>query len=503
MRLIAALCLALGLGATPALAGPADNSLNFPSLRQIDTLDEYYNAQAEITVLTDTIYDRLLYRDPFSLELRPALATAWRMVDDRTIEFTLRQGVRFHNGDAFTADDVVYTVAFAKNPENRVQLAASRFGYLDRAEAVDAHTVRIHLTAPNPSALERLSQTLPILPAGYHARVGRDAFGQRPVGTGPYRVAQFTPGGQVVLERNADYFEAAWGRPRLARINVLPIYEIQTQVAEMMAGRVDLMWRVPPDIAERMGRVPQLHAVSGRSLRTFFFSMDAMGRAGPSPLQDIRVRRAVSHAINREAIARNLVRGAAEVIHAICHPRQFGCSQDVARYAYDPARARALLAEAGLAGAVRFQLHAFGPENRPIIEAVIGDLRQVGIQVDLQFAELGAWIQRFQGGRANSAIVAWASGNIFDTGAFVTNFFTETPGDYARNPAVVAAFRAADQTADPDARRALFREGLHRIADQAYVLPMFIFSTFYVHRDRLDFVPPEDGAVHLYRLGWR
>lgn len=501
VRLAAVSALALA-AASPALAGKADDTLNFAIPREVSTLDEYYNLQAEVTLLTNHIYSHLLWRDPYTLEIKPGLATDWRWIDDTTLEFDLREGVTFHNGEVFNADDVVYTVEFALSPEANTANASTRYGHIASAEKVDDYTVRLHMTGLTPTAVERAATLMPILPNDYHAAVGAERFGREPVGTGPYRVVSFEQGGRIELERFENAYEAAWGKARIGRINILPVTDPQAQVAELITGGLDILWRVVPDQAERLEPLPGISTASSPALRTFFIQMDASGRAGESPLTDRRVRQAINHAINRESIVRNLVKGAAFPIYTACNPQQFGCTTDVQEYPYDPGRARALLAEAGHPDGVTLELSTFGPENRPVIEAVIGDLAAVGITVNLDFRELGAWIPKFQGGEAQMALLAWASYGLYDASGFVGNFFLETPGDYSRDPELVEWFTAAQQTIDTAEREALYARGLQKIAAEAYVAPLYVFSTFYAHRDELAFTPPQDGVLYLYLLDW-
>src|SRR5499427_3192389 len=142
--------------AAPALAAKRDNSIRVASYQQADIIDPYFNTSLITTILAHQIWDTLVYRDPRTDEFRGGLADSWRRLDDRTIEFKLRQGIRFHNGAAFDADDVVATLDFVTKPENKV-IRRAETAWIDHAEKVDAYTVRLITRQPFPAALEMLA----------------------------------------------------------------------------------------------------------------------------------------------------------------------------------------------------------------------------------------------------------------------------------------------------------------------------------------------------------
>src|SRR5260221_1627454 len=140
------------------------NALTWGFTTDIETLDPYGTSKRSVQLVIRNVLEHLLYRDPFSGEAKPALATQWSWVDDKTIECTLRQGVTFHDKQPFDADDVVYTVQHVKNPAQQIAFGQADYGFINRAEKVGPYSVRLILNAPTPSAIDRLTQTLFILP---------------------------------------------------------------------------------------------------------------------------------------------------------------------------------------------------------------------------------------------------------------------------------------------------------------------------------------------------
>src|SRR4030081_615271 len=209
--------------AAPALAQKSADTLRITWLDAIPNVDPYYNLQRTGMVVAFHAFDCLVYRDPGTMEITPALATSWKQVDATTIDFTLREGVTFHNGDPFTADDVVYTINSIIH-DKRVATPAYYTSYAS-AEKIDDFHVRLKLTGVSPAVMEYLSMVTPIWPKAYREKVGADAYAQAPVGTGPYRITKVDGTTQIDLERYDGYYaDSPKGRPaiRYIRIHEVP-----------------------------------------------------------------------------------------------------------------------------------------------------------------------------------------------------------------------------------------------------------------------------------------
>lgn len=501
MRRLAAACLSALLAcAPPAFAGKADDTLNVGFRLQLQSLDVYYSPGREGFLLGFWLYDALVFRDAETMQFRPALATAWRQVDDLTLEFDIRQGVKFHDGSTMTADDVVHTLSFAADPANRV-FNRSSTAWIASVEKTGPWTVRIRGSSVMPIALEELAK-LPIYPAAYYSQVGREGMGRRPIGTGPWR-GEVGPGGTVVFTRFDDHYaESPKGRPAIRRMVYRTIPDVNTQVAELMTGGLDWAYYIPDDQAERLRRVPTLRVVNAETFRVAFLTMDAAGLTNPqTPLRDLRVRQAIAHAIDRETLTRSLVGGSARVIHSACYPPQFGCTEEVRRYPFDLARARALMAEAGQSGGFELDIYAY--RSRPVAEAIINYLRAIGIRANLRWLQYPAVIQKRRENEAPLVVDDWGSGSVNDVAAFLPFFFTGTGEDQARDAELTAAVNRGGATNDPEARRAAYAEALRRIADQAYWVPLFTMPVNYVHGANLEIPITADEIPQFWRARWR
>jgi peptide/nickel transport system substrate-binding protein len=310
-----------------------------------------------------------------------------------------------------------------------------------------------------------------------------------------------TPGKQIVLEKNTDYFGGAKGQPSIGKLVFRRIGEFNTQVAELVTGGLDWIWRVPPDAAKKLERQKGLTVLSAETMRFGYVNMDAAGRSGQTPMTDLRVRRAVNHAINREAIRSSLIGGESRIIHVPCFPSQFGCiDKSATRYDYDPKKARALLAEAGHANGFDIDFYAY--RERPVAEAIVGDLRAVGIKANLVYMQQGALLEKRRAGSVPINFGAWGSSSLNDITASVGNFFTHTGEDYSRDPEVLRLMNEGNTT-DEAKRKEVYEKALARIAEQAYWVPLFSYSTFFAYTSDLDFKADEDEVPRFFRAKWK
>ena len=487
------------LSGQPALAGKSDDTVNVGFRLQLQSLDSYYSPGREGLLLSFWVWDALVYRDSSTFEMKPLLASSWKHIDDRTLEFVIRPGIKFHDGSTLTVKDVVFTLNFVSKPENKVFNQAA-VAWIESATATGPNTVRVRAKQVAPLALAYL-MSVPIYPADYYQRVGREGMAAKPIGSGPF-TAQPGPDNSVIFTRFDDYFAASpKGKAGVRRMIYRAIPEINTQVAELISGRLDWAYYVPDDQAERLRRLPNLRVAQGESFRVAYLTMDAAGKAAAdSPLKDLSVRRAIAHAIDREGLVKNLMLGS-QLIHTPCYPKQFGCGQDVTKYSYDPARARSLMAEAGRAGGFSVDIYAF--RNRQVAEAIIGNLRAVGITGNLRWAQYPAVVQKRRSNETPMVVDDWGSNSIDDVGAILPVFFNGGPDDYAMDPAVTAMLARGGGTTDRATRQAAYAEALKRIADQAYVVPLFTMPITYVFNAGLDIPVPNDEIPEFWRARWK
>ena len=492
---------ALSLSASGAFADKSDDTLRVAFTKELESVDSYFNSAREGVVLQRAIWDGLIYRDPATNEYVGNLATSWEWIDDTTLELKLREGVTFHNGEPFNADDVVYTVNFVADETNGA-VTQNNVNWMERAEKIDDHTVRIHTKAPYPAAIEYLSGPVSMYPDEYYAEVGPTGMGTAPIGTGPYKVVSVDPGKHFVLEANPDYHDGPKGQPEIGKIDIRTIPEVNTQLAELFNGTLDLIWQVPSDQAERIEQMGDFVVSNESTMRVGYLAMDAAGRSGAdNPFTDLKVRQAVNHALDRDTLVNALLKGKSTPIHTACFPSQFGCVQDVTEYEYDPEKAKELLAEAGYPDGFKTEFYAY--RDREYAEAIASYLNAVGIQTDFKMLQYSALRDLNMKGEVPISFQTWGSFSVNDASAMVSQFFKHGELDDARDDEVLADLDIADSSTDPAVRKEHYALALQRIADQAYWAPMFSYNTNYVFTDEVSYTPTADEVLRFHEMSWK
>lgn len=487
---------------TNALADKASNTVKFAYDQAPENVDPYFNNVRIGVIIGQHVWDTLVYRDPNTNEYKGQLATAWRQIDDRTLEFDLRQGVKFHNGEEFDADDVVYTLNFIANPDNKV-ITQNNVSWIEKAEKVDKYKVRVTTKKVFPAAIEYLAGPVIIHPNEYYAKVGSQGQNAKPVGSGPYKVTSYVPGKSITLEKNPDYFkDSPKPEAKIAKVDIRFIPDRQTQVAEVVSNGIDLIMHVPKDQAEQLEAVPSLQVVSGETMRIVFLQMETRDGAPSKALQDERVRRAINHAIDRDTLVKEVVGAGSRVINTICFPSQFGCTDEGAtRYAYDPVKAKKLLAEAGYPNGLTLDIVAYRERNQT--EAIIGYLQAVGIKTNLNFLQYAAMRDTVAGKKSMLSHQTWGSFSVNDVSASTPNFFAFKSEDVTQDPEIRDLLIKGDNSVDPATRKEAYKKALTLVSERAYTVPLYSLPVYYVATSDLNFKVYPDEMPRFWEMTWK
>jgi peptide/nickel transport system substrate-binding protein len=433
--------------AVPPAEAPAEpTELRIGISVDVESMDPFFVNQAAGWSVVHAMFDHLIERN-FDGDIVPGLALSWTVVGTSTLEFTLRQGVTFHNGEPFNADSVKFSVERMLAEEEAPN--RGKFTAIDSAEIVDDYTVQLHLNRPDGTLFDSLTSRLAMLPPKYFQEVGTEGFAQAPVGTGPFRFVEWVPDDHVTLEANKDYWEGGYkGLPEVDTVTFRPIPETATRMAELQTGGVDIVQDVPIDQmdnleAEGLVVVPD----EAYQLQYVFFIADDESL----PTHDVRVRRALNYAVDVDAIIENLLAGLGSRIASPIGPGYLGYNPDVQPYPYDPDKARELLAEAGYADGFDATLDMTAAEHNDVIDAVTGYLADVGVNVTIQEFELGQFNQNWMD-HAQSMLWAARWGNTPDPQSI--ELFASCNGWITRycNEDVTAHLEAARDTLDQKQR---------------------------------------------------
>ncbi len=361
---------------TVALTG-APNSLT-PGLGDDQNSD---NAASQL-------FDSLVYLNPDG-ELEPALAESWDISDEGTeYTFKLREGVTFHNGEVFNADDVVASWEFGKSD---VTKWAQDWEKAENVEKVDDYTVLITTAAPDPLLLKTIAISWSMLPNEYMAEVGLEGFNEQPIGTGPFVFQEWMRGDHITLTANPDYWRE--GYPKVETLIFRPIPESATRAAAIQTGEVDIAPRLSADQAKSL--VGQDVKVLKYPLwRVYYVAFNNLTSGVGLPTEDAKVRQAMNYAVDVQTIIDSILEGYGKPSASYAAATGELGYGAVEPFGYDPEKAKQLLAEAGFAEG--FEIGMACPIGayshfEEICQAIAGYLGDVGITVELELMESGQY----------------------------------------------------------------------------------------------------------------
>jgi len=380
---IAALLLAVQ--ASTARGQPAQITIAPPA--EATTMDPGRSTQVLTVNYFVNLYDTLTRWDG-ALRLQPGLATSWRNVSDTTWEFTLRQGVKFHDGAPFTAEDVKATLERNLVPGKTVVQAG--FATIESVHVVTPTTVRIVTKKPDPLLLVRVAQMgAQILPARLTTEEGVKELARRPVGTGAYRLVEWVKDERLVMEANRDWWGWEGRPPAIERVVWKPIPDDFPRIVALEKGEADIITNVPPDRMKALAEGPSTKILSTPATRTVTFWINAT----QPPLSDSRVRQALHYALDVNALIKNLYAGMGKPMSGGLADTDFGYNPGLKPSPYDPVRAKQLLAQAGRAGGIDVTLYAGSGtmvNDKFLLEAIADMWAKAGIRARVEMMEMGA-----------------------------------------------------------------------------------------------------------------
>lgn len=435
--------------------------------------------------VNDNVYETLLARTPDG-ELVPSLAVDLpTQIDDTTWEFTLRDDVTFHNGEPFDADSVVATV------ERMVGLVADGrtdndgfFSSLTGAEAIDETTVRISTDVPDgvlPARMYWLKQ----IPASV---AGDEDLSDNPVGTGPYTFGSRQQGIEIQLAANPDYWD---GVPPVASVTYVFADDSSTRLAGLRSGQYDLITNLAP---QDVDQAPVAASIQGQEHPILILDAD------DGITSDVRVRQALNHAVDKDAIADNLFDGLATVDNGqLLSPSILGHNASLDPYAYDPELAASLLEEAGVVGETIELVGTAGRwlNDRELLEAVAGYWTAAGLEVQLEILEFGAYLDVLfdRENRADSVYVS-SSNDILDPDRQLATYYQAGGvGSSNSNADLADLVSQGRSTLDADERQAIYEEAVEIAYDEAYFVWLVNNDDVYGHSESLQWEPRVDAKI--------
>ncbi len=437
------------------------------------------------------IYDSLVWRDGDG-NLIPGLAESWEFPSETQMVLQLREGVTFHNGEPFDADDVVFSYNRLFDKENPSPLLRSLQGFVDSVDKIDDFTIRVNMPAPRATVVPTLIR-VPILPSETFAEIGAQAFGVNPVGTGPFKFVRWDANQQIVLARNDDYWR---GRPDVGEFIVRIIPEDFARFASLKNGEVDIITNLTSERVQEIEGDPNLKWGGVHSARNMFVGMQTK----EPPFDDLRVRQAMNYAVDVDALIEVLMGGHAFSNASVCTQTLFG-AVEVEPFGYDPEKARMLLAEAGYPDG--FETTMIGPvgrytKDKEMQEAIAGMLSEVGVTVTHVQPEWAQFIQQWLAEEYPMYYIG--TGNqVLDCDQHLGYRIDGARYNRYYNSAEIDALIVQEISEfDVEKRKAILADIQHRLRDDTPWIFLFDLEDLYGMTARVDWSPRSDEMVWAF-----
>ncbi|MCB9871621.1 MAG: ABC transporter substrate-binding protein [Ectothiorhodospiraceae bacterium] len=479
-----AIALAVGLGAMSA-ASADGGTLRVRFGSDIGNLDPARIFQVENQTVAGHVFNGLVKYDQATNEIVPDLAREWSVsADGLTYEFKLRQGVEFHKGyGPLTADDVKFSLERVLDPATKSRYAGQLAG-VKSVDAPDPSTVRITLEKPNAGLLNKVTAFNQgwIMSRKAVAEIGDDKVALNPIGTGPFVFEKWTPGSEVRLSANKSYFE---GAPKIDAVVFKVIKDETAAAIALENGEIDIFFALQsPVVIDRLRKAASITVLDRPANHTINLVLNTSIK----PLDDVRVRRAIAYGVNRKALIDGFFKGTKGMGHSVLTSSFPQYSEDVPQYPYDPEKAKALLAEAGV-GDFTLDLVSvgFSPYDQ-IVVPIASDLNKVGIKTNIKVLERGAYLQA----RGKGDIMTCVTGvvgppdpdsplvSLYATQSFPPGLNTSR---YDKADDLLA--RAATEQ-DADKRTGIYRDLLKQTMSDVPVLPLYADRLFLAHTAKVE-----------------
>ena len=498
LTLALALCLALtaaacGGGGGEEAGGTAKDTLTWVQAADVTSLDPHVGKETPAVTVTCQIFDTLLVMDENN-EPAPSLAESFEQIDDKTYEFKLRQDVKFHDGEAMTADDVVFSLNRARE-SNYVSYVVDA---ISEVEKKDDYTVVVKTKEPYSPLLSALTVPFTAIVPQHAVEADEDGFALNPIGTGPYKFVEWKQGEYAKMEANPDYF---LGAPKTQNLVMKVVPEASQRVIAIETGEADLAYNVSANDSKRVEEDEDLQLFKGASQSVSYLTINETNEK----FADKRVRQAIRYAIDKEAIVETMLYGAGEPADSIIPPSTFGFSSKVQKYEHDVEKAKKLLADAGYPNGFSCTLSVTDDSvKNEICQVIQSQLKEIGIEVSIQTKEFGTWLDELGTGSHELSFAGWVcvTGDAdYTYYSLLHSTQTGYPGNdaFLKNKDVDKLVVAARETADLEKRQEYYDQLEELLGDLSPYAPLYYESVNVGATKNVSGFTPDPNGYHRLR----
>jgi peptide/nickel transport system substrate-binding protein len=507
-KLLAAFA-ALIVFSPPALAQKSKDTLRYPMQENEPTFERYTSPGAYHYVWSNAVWDDLLAFDPTTGKFLPALAKSYSQPSDTVYEYELREDVKWHDGQPFTADDVVYTLSWLTDPKTQLRYKAN-WDWIASVEKLGPYKVRVTAKRPVPDGLMWMASGWAIYPKHLHEPLAdKSAFGDKPVGTGPYKINKVEKVAGIVAENYKDFRPTSL-KPKgsFGHIVSEPIHDTGTLVAALITGRADLVADLPPDQAADLVKSGKFEvSLAPKAVGYTFLTFPSSGWKNKKMLADPKVRLALAKAIDRKALVKLKYgewAGNMQPVEGMCDKAQLGCGYTKLYPDYDPEGAKKLLAEAGYPEGFDVGIAAF-QKYVPEAVAISGMFRSIGVKANVTPISITQRVSLLNQGRVEIGLFGWSGGASFEVSPQIVRHFLSN--DYDDQPMNVEASKTLPIIDDAERRKAVGKV-FDQITEKAYAFPMTPSPEIYTHTKEVKLLAPPDlihpaQTVPVHKFGWK
>ena len=471
------------LTAGPALAQKSADTLRLAVISPFANLSTYDLPHEEAAVFSREIYDFLMVYDEHNKKFVPGLAKSWKRIDTKTLEFELREDIKFHNGNPFTANDVKATVDYLLDPKSKITYIG-RYNWVKEIEVLGPYKFRVHSVEPTATDLNTLAYRFQIWDGKtLNAMADKGDYSRTQViGTGIYKMVNFDRNKGVLVERNDAYNTTNIKKAPVKRVQGIFIPDRETQAAQLITGGIDWIRGASSDTAKALSANPNLKVSNVASPTFVYIALDSQNLSGNKALSDPRVRKAIHKVIDRETIIKYLIPGGevAEHVQGLCFKATIDCEYQVQAEKLDVEGAKKLMAEAGYANGFDLQYDVFAPA-KAIGEAIAGDLRKINIRAGMNVVDLALYRRKQGDGKLEAWSILFPTGSYPDIGNIFSVFFTGPAFKYYNDPIIQEAMDKGEAEFDSAKRAQIYGKALNRINEMNYILPISSVPVLHVH----------------------